>query len=55
MPVDVAGLEAMGISHEGGGEEYDDKDDDNNNSDADDTNLSPDGAIVFSAFCHYII
>merc|ERR1740124_677585 len=48
MPVDVAGLEAMGISHEGGGDEYDDEDDDED-SDADDINLSPDDAIVVVA------
>jgi periodic tryptophan protein 1 len=45
MPVDIAGLEAMGIGHVGFNEEEDDDDD----SDAEDVNLSPDDAIVIVA------
>lgn len=55
MPVDIQGLQAMGISHAGASAllnpnyDLDDDDDDDDDSDADDHNLTPDDAIVVIA------
>lgn len=53
MPVDIAGLQAMGISHEGMSalldHDNDFDDDDDDDSDADDHNLTPNDAILVVA------
>jgi len=48
MPIDVEGLESMGLSNSSG-PMYFAEDEDDENSDVEDTNLSPDDALIVVA------